>query len=236
MDTAKSARPLVADMERAVCSWSGGKESALALRAVREGSTLSVATLVTFESAASGRTSYHGVRTELIERQADALGLDLELVTIPEGCTGPEYVDLVADVYRSYRERGLDRLVLGDVFLEDDDDYRGTAMERTGFRSFCPLFGTDTADLLARFLDDGFEARTVAVDAALGRGFLGRRVDRSFLADLPDDVDPAGEDGAYHTFVTDGPGFATAIDVETGAVRERAVGETTMLYCDLLPA
>lgn len=222
-------------MERVVCSWSGGKESALALREIRQHSTLEVAALLTFESGATGRTSFHGVRTELVERQAAAAGVDLNLVTVPEGCSGPEYVDLVAEVYREYREQGVERLVLGDVFLEDADDYRQEAMDRVGFRSYCPLLGADTADLARRYLGSGFRATTVVVDAALGREFLGREVDGAFVRALPEWADPAGEDGEYHTSVHDGPPFAEPVAVEPGAVREREVGDTTLLYCDLLP-
>jgi uncharacterized protein (TIGR00290 family) len=223
-------------MDRAVCAWSGGKESALALHAVREESTVEVAAAMTRVSGATGRTSQHGLRPELIEAQADALGLDLDWVTVPQGCTGEQYVELTEDAFRGYADRGIDRLVLGDVFLEDPTDYRQTALDRTGFRSYCPLLGADTRELVDRLLDAGFVARTVVVDAALGREFLDRRVDEALLAELPADADPAGEGGEYHTFVTDGPGFTDPVDVAAGEVIERSVGDTTMLYADLLPA
>ncbi|MFB6087783.1 MAG: diphthine--ammonia ligase [Haloarculaceae archaeon] len=222
-------------MERAVCSWSGGKESALALHEVVEGSAIEVAELVTMTSAASGRTSFHGNRPELIEAQADALGIPLNLVSIGADATGQEYAALMTDVFSAYADRGIERLVLGDVFLEDQDDYREDAMHEVGFKSYCPLLGEDTGDLIERFLDLGFEATTVCVDAALGRAFLGRRVDEAFLDDLPVWVDPAGEEGEYHTFVHDGPLFDRAVEFERGKVVERDVGDMTMLYCDLVP-
>lgn len=222
-------------MERAVVSWSGGKESALALQEVREGSAIEVAELLTMVAAESERTSFHGVRPSLVERQADALGVPVRFVPIEADATGGEYVDLMTELFAEYADRGIERLVLGDVFLEDRDDYREEAMDDVGFKSYCPLLGEDTGDLIRRFLDRGFAATTVCVDASLGRAFLGRRVDEDFLAELPPDADPAGEDGEYHTFVHDGPGFASSVAFEAGEIVEREVGETTMLYCDLLP-
>lgn len=222
-------------MERVVCSWSGGKESALALAEIRTGSALAAAELMTMVSADHGRTSYHGVPAELIERQADALGVPVNLVPIPADCTGGAYVELIADVFDDYGDRGIERLVLGDVFLEDEEDYRETAMDRTRFRSYCPLLGTDTSELVDRLLEDGFEAITVCVTADLGREFLGRTVDEAFIADLPPGTDPAGEGGEYHTFVRDGPLFDHRVAVEPGEVVERTVGGESLLYCDLLP-
>lgn len=222
-------------MEQAVVSWSGGKESALALQEVREESAIDIAELLTMVAAESERTSFHGVRPSLVEQQADALGVPVRFVPIAADTTGAEYTERMTAVFADYADRGIERLILGDVFLEDQDDYRDEAMSEVGFTSYCPLLGVDTGELIRRFLDRGFEATTVCVDAELGRAFLGRRIDEGFLADLPSDTDPAGEDGEYHTFVHEGPGFENPVAFETGEVVEREVGETTMLYCDLLP-
>lgn len=220
-------------MERVVVSWSGGKESALALQEVRERSELDVAGLLTLFGP-GGRSFTHGVRESVMERQAACMDLPLRAVEVPADAGGDAYADLMADVFAEYREAGVERLVLGDVFLEDDDDYRQSAMERTGFRSYCPLLGHGTADLAERSLDSGFEAVVACVDAdRLDESFLGRVVDESFLAALPDGVDPCGEAGEYHTFVRDGPGFADPVPVEVGEVVTRPVGEGAYHYADL---
>lgn len=221
-------------MEKVACSWSGGKESTLALHEVHEGERLEVVELLTMVSPATDRTFSHGVRTKLIERQAEELGVPVELVPIPQ--EADEYANRMTGVFSDLGERGIERLVLGDVFREDGDDYRAEAMDRTGFKSYCPLLDEDTGDLVDRLLDAGFSATTVCVEADLGREFLGRQLDRTFLEELPDDADPAGEDGEYHTFVHDGPLFDDPVAFETGEVVEREVGDATMLYLDLVPA
>lgn len=220
-------------MERVAFSWSGGKESALALAEVLDRSELDVAGLLTLFSD-NDRSFTHGVRREAMERQADAMGRPLRAVTVPADADGEAYTELMVAAFDAYRETGVSRLVLGDVFLDDPNDYRQRAMDETGFRSYCPLLGHGTADLMDRFLDSDFEAVAVAVDAdRLDASFAGRRVDASFRADLPDGVDPAGEDGEYHTFVTDGPVFEEAVSVEVSETVERPVGDVTYAYADL---
>ncbi|WP_436909800.1 ATP-binding protein [Halosimplex marinum] len=222
-------------MEPVVCSWSGGKESALALDEIRNGATLEVAELMTTVGAWHDRLSIHGVRLALIERQADAIGVPLDVVRIPKGCDGRAYTELMTDTFARYDDRGIERLILGDVFLDDEDDYRGEALDRTGVSTYCPLHDRETDALIEQFLDSEYEAVTVAVDGDLGREFVGRRLDESFVADLPAAADPAGEDGEYHTFVYDGPTFDEPVAFETGQITEREVGDGTITYCDLVP-
>jgi uncharacterized protein (TIGR00290 family) len=221
-------------MERVVFSWSGGKESALALDEVVRRSELDVAGLLTTFAGDSDRSFTHGVRRSVMETQAACMGLDFRPVPIPADATGEAYADLMADVFAEYRADGVTRLVLGDIELEDPDDYRQEAMAETGFRSYCPLLGHGTADLVERFLDSAFEATVVCVDEGrLDRSFAGRTLDESFVADLPDDVDPCGERGEYHTLVTDGPVFDEPLRVEVGDVVTRPVGDTEYAYADL---
>jgi len=236
-------------MEKAVVAWSGGKESALALYDVREHSSIEPAELLVRVSGRTGRVSQHGVRPDLVARQADALGPGLTRLPIPTGVTGEEYVDLMAERLASLAAEGITRFVVGDLFLEENDDrgdgaddasggdtFRERAIDRAGVGAFYPLQGEDTADLAQRVIETGIEARTVCVDAdALGREFLGRTVDEAFLADLPDGVDSCGEGGEYHTFVQDGPGFDGRVGVRLGRVEERTVHGTRMLYQELLP-
>ena len=220
-------------MERVVCSWSGGKESTLALESIMTETTFEVSRLMTTASEGHDRMSIHGVRLDVLQQQADALGIPLDIVRIPRDATGADYIELMTETFSGYADRGLSRLVLGDVFLEDDDDYRGEAVDRS--QIYCPLLGEDTEKLVRRFVDRGYEALTVAVDGELGSEFVGRTVDEEFLAELPADADLAGEDGEYHTFVLDGPIFDHPVGVEPGEVVDREIATGRMVYQDLLP-
>ncbi len=218
--------------DRAVCSWSGGKDATLALARERS----SVERLFTTVSAATDRVTMHGVRPALIERQADALALPVDVVELPADPDDDEYAAIMRDQTTDYAERGFDRMVFADLFLEGVREYRESNLDGSGVEGVWPLWGRDTEALAAEFVDRGFRATVVCVDGtALDRSFLGRQFDDDFLADLPDDVDPCGEYGEFHTFVTDGPPFAAPVAVETGERVTRTVRGEAFHYVDLLP-
>lgn len=222
-------------MTDAVLQWSGGKDSALALHRLRERSHLSVVGLQTMFDDEHRRTSWHGVRCEHVAAQAAALDLPLDLVPAPGDVD--DYVDRTIDAFTTYRNRGVEYLAVGDVAADDPDTPRETAVEGAGLRSFYPLLGESTADLVREFVDAGFEATVVVVDGtALDERFVGRDVDEAFLADLPADVDDGGEDGEYHTFVSGGPIFEASLDVEVGGVETRTVAGDPHHYGDLRSA
>jgi len=233
-------------MSRAVLSWSGGKDCTLALCALRDGTaadssadggTARVESLLTTVTPEHDRVSMHGVRTRLVERQAAALGLSLRTVEIPAGCATDRYRDLLVDGLRGCRRHGAEAVVYADLHLEDVRAVREGTLERVDLAGRWPLWGRDTETLARAFVDLGFEARVVCVDAeALDRSFVGRRFDRSFLADLPAGVDPCGENGEFHTFVVDGPPFERAVPVRTAGVVDRELGEGQFRYADLVAA
>jgi uncharacterized protein (TIGR00290 family) len=211
-------------------SWSGGKDSALALWALREEERVTPATLLSTVTEGYERVSMHGVRRSLLRRQAAATGLPLVEIDIPVGCTN--------DVYESRMEAAfagelvaVDEVAFGDLFLEDIRAYRESRLARTGIRARFPVWGRDTAALARRFVADGFRAVLVCVDPrALDPSFAGRDYDERLLDDLPDGVDPCGENGEFHTFVTAGPVFDHAIACRRGEVVER----DGFVFCDLL--
>lgn len=221
-------------MERAVVSWSGGKDAAFALYELRDGPIV-VEELLTTVSETTDRSSMHGVRRELYEAQAAALGLPITVIELPDSPSNAEYEETMNDQMHAYHERGFDRVVFGDLALEDVRRYREDRLEDCPIDGCWPIWGTDTREHMDRFLDAGFEAIVVAVnDEHFSRADPGITVDRSFLEALPEDVDPAGEHGAFHTFVADGPGFDERVPVELGERVTREVGEgTTMHYVDL---
>jgi len=213
-------------------AWSGGKDSALALRALRrEG--VDVRALLTTVTEEYERVSMHGVRRELLASQADALGIPLVEVPIPPECPNEVYGERMAAALASPPLDRLDAVAFGDLFLEDVRAYREERLGTVGKRAVFPLWRRGTAALARDFVADGFRARVVCLDPRrLDRSFAGRAYDAAFLADLPPDVDPCGENGEFHTFVHAGPLFTRLVACATGEVVER----DGFVFCDLLPA
>jgi uncharacterized protein (TIGR00290 family) len=212
-------------------SWSTGKDSAYALHVAREGLGIEVAALHTTVTADHDRVSMHAVRRELLERQADRLGLPLRVVELPTPCSNEEYERLMSASLARGLAEGVDRIVFGDLFLEDIRAYRERQLNGTGITPIFPLWQRDTRRLAAEMLAVGIRARVTCVDPRqLDDRFAGRDFDRSYLDDLPPEVDPCGERGEFHTFAFDAPGFSEAIDVVNGAVVER----DGFVFADLL--
>lgn len=225
-----AAGPAVA---RAALGWSGGKDSALALDAVLREGRLAVHALVTTVTDAYDRISMHGVRRTLLREQCDALGLPLVEVAIPPECSNEVYEARTAAALGALKREGVERLVFGDLFLEDVRQYREGLAARLGLACEFPLWGRDTKALARAFIDAGFRAIVVCVDPRqLDPSFCGRAYDAAFLADLPATCDPCGERGEFHTFVYDGPIFGRPVPVERGAVVERG----GFWFADLVPA
>jgi uncharacterized protein (TIGR00290 family) len=204
-------------------SWSGGKDSALALRALTADGGAPPAALLTTVTEGAERISMHGVRRSLVAAQAGALGVPLVEVRIPPGASNDQYEDRLAAALHASPLRGLDEIAFGDLFLADIRAYRETQLASIGRRASFPLWGRDTALLAREFLADGFAATIVCVDlGALPPAFAGRAFDASLLVDLDAaGVDPCGENGEFHTFVHAGPVFAEPIACRPGEVVTR---------------
>ena len=214
-------------------SWSGGKDSALALHALRADPRYAVVGLLTTVAEEFERVSHHGVRTELLECQAAAAGLPLRVVRLPPGEVGMDhYAALMADAMARCRAEGIGHVAFGDLFLAELRAYRERNLALAGMQGLFPLWGSDTAALLGRFDALGFEARLSCVDGrVLGREFAGRALNAALAAEFPPGVDPCGEHGEYHSFVTAGPVFSRPVPVAVGTVVERDV----RWFADLLP-
>ncbi len=215
-------------------AWSGGKDSALALREILLDGRYRVAALLTTVTGAYERISMHGVRRTLLERQAASLGLPLEQVVISPGATNEEYEGNMGATLVALRDRvpGLDTVVFGDLFLADIRAYRERMLARIGMRGLFPLWLRDTRALAHQFVRLGYRAVLVCVDAdQLAAEFAGREFDAELLRDLPAAVDPCGENGEFHTFVYAGPGFRQDVRHERGPVVLR---DRRFVYCDLV--
>src|ERR1700752_3735499 len=193
-------------------SWSGGKDSALALHSLRSRPGQAPSALITTVTADYARISMHGVRRELLVRQARAVDLPLIEVEIPAGCANDVYEQRMEQALAESPLREAAVIAFGDLFLADIRAYREETLQRVGKQAIFPLWGRDTRALARQFIGGGFEAVLVCVaPRRLAPSFAGRRYDAELLADLPPDVDPCGENGEFHTFVHAGPIFSTLI-------------------------
>jgi uncharacterized protein (TIGR00290 family) len=214
-------------------SWSGGKDSALTLHALRESEGWRVAGLLTTVSAAYDRVAMHGVRRTLLEAQAAALQLPLTIVELPVAPSDEQYEEIMGAAMAGVRAMGISRVAFGDLFLEEVRHYREEALTRVGMRALFPLWGMPTPTLARRFIDLGFRAILTCVDTEqLDGSFAGRSFDPSLLAELPPAADPCGEYGEFHTFVHAGPGFAREVPIRIG---RKVLRDGRFMYRDLLP-
>jgi len=218
-----------------VMSWSGGKDSAMALHEVRRGGRYTIVALLTSVSAEYRRISHHGVREALLEDQADAIGIPLHKVYLPSSgshpCTNETYEQIMGDVMAGYKAQGIDTVAFGDLFLEDLRAYRERNLAKADMRGLFPLWKRDTTELAREVIALGFKSYLSCVEGKVGPGFAGRPYDQDLLAALPRGTDPCGEYGEFHTFVYDGPIFRRPVTVSVGDV----VMRDGRHYADLLP-
>lgn len=218
---------------RAWLSWSSGKDATFALHAIRAVGDVKVTGLLTTVNASDDRVAMHAVRRELLHAQASALGLPLHFVEMPSPCTNDVYEQRMATAHELAKEARVEGMVFGDMCLEDVRAYRERTLTGTGIEAIFPLWGRPTPEVAHEMVDRGLQAVITCVDPQQApREIAGRRFDAQFLRDLPASVDPCGENGEFHTFVTDGPGFTRPVDVVVGGSVER----DGFVLTDVLPA
>lgn len=213
--------------------WSGGKDSSLALHTVSQDASVQVVSLLTTVTEGYNRISMHGVRRELLHRQAEFLRLPLHEVFIPPQCVNSIYEARMEEALLHFLKQGVRRVAFGDIFLEDLRAYREKNLARLKMQALFPIWKRDTRALIREFHTLRFRAIAACVDPkVLNSSFAGRELDHSFFADLPPGVDPCGENGEFHTFVFDGPIFAKPVEFQVGEVVQR----DSFAFCDLVPA
>lgn len=216
--------------EPILLSWSGGKDSAMTLWQLRKSPDYVVTHLVTVLTEQDERITMHGVPRHLVEAQAEALGLPLTVVHVPQGAPNGLYCERIDATLVAFKEAGLTKIAFGDLFLDDLRDFREEHLERLGMEALFPLWHRETKELAYAFLNARFKAVVTCVDErALNPDCAGRHYDKSFIADLPLNVDPCGENGEFHTFVFDGPLFSKPISIKACSRRT----EDKFHYCDL---
>ena len=217
--------------KRTLLSWSSGKDSAWALHLLRQQPEVELAGLFCTVNSDFERVAMHAVRTELLQRQAASVGAPLQIIPIPHGCSDAQYRQIMTAFVAGARERDVECMAFGDLYLEDVRSYREKKLADTGIGALFPLWGLPTDELARTMITSGLQAYITCLDPkVLPPEFAGRRYDESFLRDLPDSVDPCGENGEFHSFVVDGPMFSAPLEVRPGEVVHR----DGFVFADLL--
>ena len=212
-------------------SWSSGKDSAWSLHEMQRAGA-PVTGLFTTVNAAFDRVAMHAVRRSLVEAQARAAGLPLHVIEIPPPCPNADYERIMGAFVAGAKAQGVTAMAFGDLFLADIRAYRERQLAGTGITPVFPLWERNTRDLARGMIDGGLVAHITCIDPRkLDRAFAGRTFDRSCLADLPPEIDPCGENGEFHTFVSAGPMFSRPVAVAPGEITER----DGFVFADLTP-
>ena len=200
-------------------NWSGGKDSALALYHAQKNKQYSIERLLTNINGVHRRISMHGVREELLELQAKAIGLPLQKIILPGEPSMQEYENTMKKTVQELQSENFTHAFFGDIFLEDLKIYREQQLSKAGIECVFPLWKINTTSLIKEFLQFGFKTIVVCVNEKfLDKSFCGRIIDEDFLKDLPANVDACGENGEFHTFVFDGPLFQHPVNFTKGEI------------------
>jgi len=218
--------------KKAILSWSGGKDSALALYEIQKNQGYEIVSLLTTFTKDYDRVSLHGTRRILLERQAESIGLPLHKIFIPKKASSEEYEQKMKKSLVKFQESGVSEVIFGDIFLEDLRKFREEKLSQVGMRAAFPIWKKDTRKLAHQFVELGFKAIVTCVDTKiLAKKFAGRTIDEQLLAELPPAVDSCGENGEFHSFVSEGPIFRETIPYKLG---KAVLRENRFFYFDLI--
>jgi len=219
--------------KKAAVSWSGGKDSCLALYYILNSENIQVTCLLTTFTKEFDRVSMHGIRRELVELQASSLGYEIEKVYIPYNSSNEVYEKIMEDTLKKLLSKGIDTYIFGDIFLEDVKKYREKNLEKLNLQGIWPIWGKNTLNLAKEFIELGFKAIICCIDTKyLNEKYLGKEFNEEFINELPNNVDPCGENGEFHTFVYNGPIFKKEIKFKLG---EKILRDNRFYYIDLIP-
>lgn len=231
---------------KALFNWSSGKDSALALYKILKENKFDIDYLLTSINEEYQRISMHGVHVSLLEQQASNIGLPLLTMEIPKEPSMEQYRDIMNTTLSELKAKGITHSIFGDIFLEDLRKYREDQLKAIGMEAVFPLWKKDTKSLIHEFMDLGFKTIVTCVNETyLDKSFTGRVIDEKFIEDLPNNVDPCGENGEFHTFTFDGPIFTSPIQFEVGDIVKKTYpkpksddhendGEYVFWFCDLI--
>ncbi|MCK4870542.1 MAG: diphthine--ammonia ligase [Gammaproteobacteria bacterium] len=218
---------------KTIISWSSGKDSAFALYKLLQSDNYEVVGLLTVVTQDYERVSMHGVREELLELQAKNLSLPLHKINIPKNCSNEAYRTRMAQTIATLEADNISHIAFGDIFLQDVRAYREEQLRQTNITPLFPLWGQDSKQLSTEIIAAGFKAVLTCVDTTkIPAEFIGHEYDHNLIRKLPENIDPCGENGEFHTFIYDGPIFKAPISIARGDVVQRS----DCLFADLAPA
>lgn len=230
-------------LEKAYFNWSTGKDSALALHKILQNKNYNIGTLVTTVNQKFKRVSMHGISEKLLDEQVEQIGLPLHKIYFPEDVSMESYNNIMkSNLQEIIAKENYKFSVFGDIFLEDLKAFRETKLAEMDLKGVFPLWKIDSLKIMEEFINLGFKAITVSVNAnLLDKSFVGRIIDQQFINDLPKNVDVCGENGEFHTFVFDGPIFKNPISFEIGEkvlktypTNSSNTWDSSFWYCDLI--
>lgn len=208
---------------KAVFNWSGGKDSAHALLKAMQSGKYEIIYLLTVVDRETGCSTMHGIPLDLLEAQSESIGIPLYIVNPQSNDSAADYERAMSDAVRYFKSLGVTHFIFGDMFLHDIKKYREDRLEPYGIEVVEPLWGKSSMEVMHDYLESGLRTVVVTTMAdSLGEKAIGKEVDSAFVASLPDDVDPNGENGEYHTFCFDGPLFRSPVPFRLGKVFTRS--------------
>ncbi|TYA92222.1 Dph6-related ATP pyrophosphatase [Seonamhaeicola marinus] len=231
-------------------NWSSGKDSALALYHLLQDKNYTVDELITTVNSHYSRVSMHGLRNALLQAQTEAIGINSSFIELPEMPDMATYENIMSKTVSRLKNEGFTHTAFGDIFLEDLRKYREDQLSKQGFKAVFPIWKRDTKELLNEFLDLGFKTIIVCANSKFfNEDFVGTIIDKDFINNLPEGVDPCGENGEFHTFCFDGPIFKQPVTFSIGekiyreyknpntddSVCNSDANKYGVWYCDLIP-
>lgn len=205
----------MADKKLCIFNWSGGKDSTLALHYALQDETLEIKYLITTVTEKYNRVSMHGVRESLLIKQAGSIGIPLFQIRLPEMPDMETYDNTMRAYLTKFRDEGITHSIFGDIFLEDLRKYREDKLAEVGLKAIFPLWKKDTNLLIDEFLKLNYKTVIVCAQQDL-KHICGKVIDRDLICTLPENIDPCGENGEFHTFAFEGPIFADIINFDFG--------------------
>ncbi len=221
------------DKTRVIFSWSSGKDSAYALHQLLNDPSYEVVSMITTITSGYDRISMHGIRIKLLDEQSKQIGLPLYKIPIPKNCSNEDYKKAMEKAMKHFLKLGIKTVAFGDIFLKDVKEYRIKQLAKVGMNAIFPLWGINTRKLSCDFIKSGFKSIISCVDTRkVNRSFSGRLYNNGFLNNLPNDCDPCGENGEFHSFVFDGPIFKAPIHIKTG---DQTLKRKHFFFTEILP-
>ncbi len=204
-------------------NWSSGKDASLALHTMLQSGQFNIDKLLTSINTHHNKVSMHGLRRELLEAQVQSIGIPLQTIELPEEPSMDDYNRIMTDTVKDLQGKGYTDCGFGDIFLEDLRQYREEQLAPFDILPHFPLWKKDTKDIASDFIKKGFKAIVICTNSELlGQSFVGREFNQDFIKDLPNGVDPCGENGEFHTFCYNGPIFNKAVEFDIGETVYRA--------------